>query len=486
MVRNLSGRTTAQFISLWSLAALAACASHPAPQLDYGRSDLYFGFILLDPEEERVRENSYLIVTDGRIAAIGEGDPPNRVFKSRRDFTGRYALPGLVDAHAHVTAGPTTVERVNGEPVLKMESVDEITQYHARVALAFGVTTVRNPAGDPAANARYDERVRTGTWQGPDAVHAGAPVQPPPFGGNAFVYPRSEQEWHAEAQRQADLGMRYLKLYVSLNDDELAMGIRVAHQHGLKAIAHLDAVSWTRALRLGIDGLTHALPTSADLLPAGSRAAYAAERGADSRYMYRWFELVDLDGPQIRELIELLTKRQTPIDLTLVVNRLIYNADNSDVMAPPAERRFVHPIVRQSAERQMKASMTGWTPADYSRARAVMPKVLRFAARLYQAGVPLMIGTDSYGGSPIYAHELQLHADAGIPTWAVLRMATSEGARLLDLADETGRFRVGLQADFVFLNADPTRSLANVTQVHTVVTNGAAYTFEELVRAVID
>ena len=264
MVRTLCRRTAARFFSLWSLGALAACASHSAPQLDYGRSDLYFGFTLVDPTEERVRENAYLIVTDGRIAAIGEGEPPNRVFRSRRDFTGRYALPGLVDAHAHITAGPTTVERVNGAPVIRMESVDEITQYHARVALAFGVTTVRNPAGDPAANARYDQRVRMGDWLGPEAVHAGAPVQPPPFGGNAFVYPRNEQEWRAEARRQADLGMKYMKLYVSLNDDELATGIRVAHQHGLKAIAHLDAVSWTRALHLGIDGLTHALPTSAD------------------------------------------------------------------------------------------------------------------------------------------------------------------------------------------------------------------------------
>ena len=147
MVRTLCRRTAARFFSLWSLGALAACASHSAPQLDYGRSDLYFGFTLVDPTEERVRENAYLIVTDGRIAAIGEGEPPNRVFRSRRDFTGRYALPGLVDAHAHITAGPTTVERVNGAPVIRMESVDEITQYHARVALAFGVTTVRNPAG---------------------------------------------------------------------------------------------------------------------------------------------------------------------------------------------------------------------------------------------------------------------------------------------------------------------------------------------------
>ncbi|MCH7686283.1 MAG: hypothetical protein IH899_06340, partial [Planctomycetes bacterium] len=83
-----------------------------------------------------------------------------------------------------------------------------------------------------------------------NAVHAGAAAQPPPFGGSAFVYPETEDEWRAEAERQADLGMKYFKLYVSLTEDELATGIRVAHDQGLRAIAHLDQVSWTRAAAL--------------------------------------------------------------------------------------------------------------------------------------------------------------------------------------------------------------------------------------------
>jgi hypothetical protein len=312
MAGNVRAFAGAGFLSLCSLGAFASCSLNSAPNFNYGGSDLAFGFTLLDPVAERVQENAYLVVTDGRIAAIGNGEPPQGPFRSRRDFTGLYALPGFVDAHAHITAGPATVERVSGTPVIKMESVDEITRYHARVALAFGVTTIRNPGGDPAANARYDERIREGAWVGPDAVHAGAPAQPPPFGGNAFVYPRTDAEWRAEARRQANLGMKYLKLYVSLREDELAMGIRAAHQHGLRAIAHLDAVSWTRAIELGIDDLTHALPTSADLLPAPSRATYLAERGKDSRFMYRWFELVDLDGPPVTKLIQLLAQAQTP------------------------------------------------------------------------------------------------------------------------------------------------------------------------------
>ena len=109
-----------------------------------------------------------------------------------------------------------------------------------------------------------------------------------------------------------------------------------------------------------------------------------------------------------------------------------------------------------------------------------MPKVLEFARRLHQAGVPLAIGTDGYGGTPVYARELALHVQAGIPVWDVLRLSTSQGARLLDLADRTGRFEVGLEADMVFLNSDPLQDITNVKDVDLVVTNGNAHSFDEL------
>ena len=459
-----------------SVAALCGCA----PAHDYSRSDLYYGFTLIDPVKETRLDNAYLVVTDGHFGEIGSGEPPQGDFRTRRELRGRFGLPGFVDAHAHITAGPHKVAIVNGAPAVTIESVDEITRFSARMALAFGVTTVRNPAGDPVANARYDKNVRFGTWIGPDAVHAGAAVQPPPFVGSAFVYPRTDNDWKAEAKRQADLGMKYFKLYVSLTEDELATGVLVAHEHGLRALAHLDRISWTRAAQLGIDDLTHALPTSPDLLPPMQRKEYLAGLGADSKFMYRWFELVDLDGPLMQELIDLLAKRQIRVDLTLVVNELIYNMDDIDRISPTSERRYSHPAVREAGDKQLRASANGWSNEDFRRARAVMPKVLQFARRLHDAGVPLMIGTDGHGGTPTYSRELRLHVDAGIPVWDVLRLSTSRGAQLLNLGSKTGRFEIGLEADIVFLKSDPLKDVVNVKDVDTVVTNGRAYSFGEL------
>jgi imidazolonepropionase-like amidohydrolase len=450
------------------------------PIVGQSRPDLYFGFTRLDPTSESVTPNAWLIVTDGRISKVGSGTPPAGSKYVRHDLSGRFALPGFVDAHAHITAGPHALTMVDGKPLVTIESVDSITRFNARMALAFGVTSVRNPGDDPEANARYDARVKSGDWIGPDAVHAGAVIQPPPFGGHAFAYPRTDAEWDAEAARQAKLGMRWFKLYVSLTEEEVAKGIAAAHRHGLRAMAHLNQVSWARAAELGIDDLTHALPTSADLLESGARERFLAEADATSRYMYRWFELVDWNAPKASGLIETLAKRQIGVDLTMVVNWGVYNADRADSLNPKELERYVHPATLAASRKFAARSAAGWTPEDYQRARAVMAKVFEMARRFDQAGVPLMIGTDGHGGGPIYAKELELHAEAGIPIWEVLRLATTLGAERIGLGARTGRLAPGYEADIVFLRGNPLDDLARAREVDLVVSNGKAFRFEEL------
>lgn len=381
-------------------------------------------------------------------------------------------LPGFIDAHAHITATGILEPKVtDGVVSLSMRIDDAITRHNARIALARGVTTVRNPGGDPEANARYDRMIASGEWIGPEARHAGAVIEPPPMTGTMFAYPRTDAEWDTEAARQARLGMTYFKLYTGLSEQELATGIRAAHAHGLEAIAHLNRISWTRAVELGIDGLEHALPTSADLLPPARRAGYLASLDATSRFMYRWFELVDLDGEPMRNLVTQLARRKIPVNLTLVVNELVYNTDDLAHALPQSQRRFMHPDVLAVYDLQLRASATGWTPEDFRRARAVFPKVLAFARTLHQAGVPMMIGTDA-GGGILFDRELALHREAGISAWDVLRMATSDAADIMKLGHRVGRIAEGYEADLVILDADPTVDIRAAGQVHAVLLDG--------------
>ena len=298
---------------------------------------VYHGFTRLDPTSATVTENAFVVVQGDRIARVGSGAPPRNDDWNYVDMSGRYALPGFFDTHAHVTIGPLKVEVKDGAPTFRFEVIHDLHRHNALIALAYGVTTIRNPAGDAEANAHYDEMIESGAWLGPEAVHAGDLFNP------GFPhYPRNDAEWEREMTRQRDLGMTYAKLYSGLTEQELARGIEVAHAHGLKTIAHLDTVSWTRAMELGIDELTHALPTSADLLVEPNRSEYVASRAVpDAKFMYRWFELVDYDSAPFQNMLRMLVEKKIHVDLTLVTSEIVYFYDRDRrIRAPPARARL--------------------------------------------------------------------------------------------------------------------------------------------------
>jgi len=447
-------------------------------------TDLYANVTLVDPQQETKTPHSYILVRDGRIVKVGSGIPSRAAAGGAHvhDMGGRYALPGFIDAHAHLTLGPQLIEMHAGRPSISFRSDDAISRRYGKIALAYGVTTIRNPGGETAANARYLEKIAAGEWIGPQMLSAGAVIEPPPFSTPYFAYPRTEAEWDAEAAHQAALGMKYFKLYADLNETELATGIRVAHQHGLKAIAHLNAVSWTRAAQLGIDGIEHALATSPDLLEPAARATYLTELGPNSKFMYRWYELADYDGPRMQEMIHLVVAKKIALDLTLVANEIIYNADDLDRAYPAEFRRYEDPETLESALTGLRLSTTGWSSNDFARARAVMPKVLAFAHKLYESGAAMMIGTDGHGGSWYYGRELNLHVQAGIPAWTVLRMATSQAADILGIGDRVGRIAPGLDADIAFLDRDPVADIGAASDVYAVMSKGRYWVASELLQ----
>lgn len=461
-----------------ALLVLAACQSAPLP----AGAALYHGFTLIDPATETITPDAWIVVANGHIAQVGSGSLPAADPAHTRDLEGRYVLPGFIDAHAHIThSGMQQIEMKDGVLSIRMDSLDRLTRHNARIALARGVTTIRNPGGDTDANARYDRMVASGEWIGPEALHAGAVIEPPPFVGGSFAYPRDAAAWDAEAARQKAAGMTYFKLYVDLTEDELALGVAAAKRHGLIPIAHLNTISWSRAVDLGVEQLEHALPTSPDLLTPEARAAYLANARRDSTFMYRWFELADMDGPLIRDLARKLADRRIVVDLTLVVNELLYNIDDVEAHLAGIDLEDAPPEVMAAYLPQIKASATGWTPEDFDRARAVMGKVKAFARLLHDAGVPLMIGTDA-GGGIFYARELELHHEAGIPTWAILRMATSGAADIMHMDDRIGRIAPGFEADLVILDADPIENISAARQIHGVLNNGVFMRAEDLRR----
>lgn len=87
---------------------------------------------------------------------------------------------------------------------------------------------------------------------------------------------------------------------------------------------------------------------------------------------------------------------------------------------------------------------------------------------LKQAGVPLVVGSDSGNWPlfPVFFHgpttwrELRLLAEAGLEPMEILRAATVNPAQMLGIADQVGTVEVGKVADLIVLKEDPLIDLA--------------------------
>lgn len=449
---------------------------------------LYHNLKLIDPQTETILDDAYILVEGEKIIATGQTTerladlPMVTAATAHHDMNGLYALPGLIDTHAHVTLGPVQLV-MDAQPIyMKAVARPGIFEHNARYMLSFGITTIRNPAGDIAQSKDYVTHIESGTWRGPEMLYAGEVIDRSAFAFEGLVVRPSEELSISQiVDRQAQAGVHYIKLYEALTEEDIAEGIQAAHRHGLKTIAHLSDVSWTRAMELGIDALVHMMPISPELLPAERRDAYLESRRPGSFAFFEWFEAVDLESEEIQQMIAMLAESKIHIDATLSAFKPAFWGNDAEWLQRDVD--LVHPDMLENWTSSFRFDL-GWQADDYQRAQAIWPKVLQLTRMMFEAGVPMTIGTDF--AMPYVApgismmREMQLHRDAGIPAWAILRMATGDAARVLEIDDRTGRIQPGLEADIVLLASDPSTDLAHLAEVRAVIDNGRLYDPEAL------
>ncbi len=212
--------------------------------------------------------------------------------------------------------------------------------------------------------------------------------------------------------------------------------------------------------------MTHAAPWSAAYLSPEKRTAYRPT----TRGRLYWLEEVDVDGPAVTGMIDALARHRVAVDPTLIALHTKFWAEE------PRYRR--HPdfgLVPQLLRDQWRrTSFTdGWSADDYRRGQAAWPTVQALIRRLYEAGVPLTIGSDLPNpwvipGVSFHEEMLLLH-DAGLPAAAVL-----------GLDAERGTVEAGQRADLVVLSADQLRDLHNTRAIEWVLAGGRRYRPSEL------
>jgi imidazolonepropionase-like amidohydrolase len=387
------------------------------------------GATLIDGTGALPKSNTTIVIDGNRIVFVSNNTADNFDLDfsaaNRVNLTGKFIIPGLFDMHAHVGN------------VLKDSYNQSESEYALRMLLTHGITTIRNPGGPTEQSVALRDNVSEGRILGPQIFTAGqllnTPQIPVPFVEKRV---QTEQDVRQEVRTQVVGGVDYIKLYVGLTPDLVKAAIDEAHFYGKKVIGHLYMTSWTDAANLGIDALTHGVPVSPFLLSEADQQKFL-ESGDHPFNHLLWLDLVDLNGPEINNMISALVNNDIPVDPTL----------------------DIYEIITKESQYQY-----------------LWPKVLQLTKMLYDNGVLILSGTDIPNfdlvpGASLH-HELEILVEAGIPPLEVIKIATRNGAQALGIEEDAGTIESGKQADMIILSDSPMDNISNTKKIEVVVNNG--------------
>jgi imidazolonepropionase-like amidohydrolase len=254
-------------------ARLPCLLADPAP----GPARLWLtGGRLFDGTGAPVREESGVLVDDGRIAAVGRASDGAPGDVTVVHLAGRTLMPGLIDAHAHVK-----VDRPATDPGAEPLSPGADAHFLAadlRETLRRGVTTVRDVGsyGDLVVEAR--QAMRYGAFRGPRLLTCGRIVSATAPGGRFFEGMYREADGPDDVRRavreQLRRGADFVKVMttgarsVELEDPdpaqltraEIATLVEEAHRQGYRVAAHAEGIAGTEiAIEEGIDTIEHGM-----------------------------------------------------------------------------------------------------------------------------------------------------------------------------------------------------------------------------------
>ena len=415
--------------------------------------------------------SSAVVVEGGRIVRVGKtGDFQYPDDATVVNLTGRWIVPGFMDLHAHMNH--------HGQ-VMAPERQAEV----AETLVGFGITTIRSTAEPHGSGINIRGRIASGKIVGPRMFTADRILDLAGGFLDQLDLPivtsvGNAEDVRAEANRQVQAGADFVKLYCQLSPNLVRAGIEACHQLGVRAIGHLGATNWTQAARLGINTLTHSGPIgpAAELVPAEQqehfRDFYMPGPNFDPGLFDDWLELVDLDGPEFRTLLEALKDGEVEVNPDLVILEVLYWVDEPEYLERVMEPQYANPEHAEVWRNSPWLVSTGWSPDQLAAAKASLPVVLEMTRRFHEAGILLTAGSDlgnSWVTPGVSLHrELELLHRAGIPAIEVLTIATRNGAEALGILDDVGTVEPGKRSDLVVLTADPVADIRNTRSIEAV------------------
>lgn len=401
---------------------------------------------LFDTETGRTLSNMTVLIEGNRIKSTGEGNqlklPKNTEIVDAR---GRTLLPGLWDMHVHI--GPND----------------------GLMHLAAGVTSVRDLANDIDTLQTLKRKIDANEELGPRILMSGFMDGRGPYAGPTKVFVDNEEEARTAIDNYAKLGYSGIKIYSSIKTELVPKIIELAHAKGLRVSGHVPAfMTAEQFVQAGADELQHVNFVFLNFLfddvkdtRTPARFTSVADRAAT----------IDLRSERVTSFVKLLKEKKTVVDPTVGIFEGMF-------VDRPGKMSVSFATIGDRLPPQVRRGLfAGGLPVPEGkdeRYRESAKALLRMIKLLYDAGVPIVAGTDSLAGFALH-RELELYVEAGIPPAEVLKIATIGAARVMKREADLGSIAPGKLADLILVDGNPAEQISDIRRVALVVKDGNVY-----------
>jgi imidazolonepropionase-like amidohydrolase len=394
---------------------------------------------LFDSAAGSFRPRSTIVIEGARIVAVTQ-EPVTVDDATVIDAGGRAVLPGLIDAHVHVTA---TSHDLMGLAMQAASLTVAQSTTVMREMLYRGFTTVRDAAG---ADYGLQEAVASGLFEGPRLYIAGFPISQ--TGGHADMRPK---------------GVRGPGMFCSC----AGLGLIGAIADGVGEVRRAvreQVRTGANHIKIMAGGGVSSPTDPIDGTQFSVEELRAAVEEAEAANLYA---LAHAYSPRA------VTRAAQAGVRSIEHGNLI---DEATVRVMKSHGTYLVPTLSTYAALAEEGARLGWSAAMLEKLKSVHDQGLNAVRLAHAEGVPVVFGTDLLGhmhGRQSGEFALRTPALSNIE---VLQSATITAARLMRQEAHIGQLVPGAFADLLIVEGDPSLTLQMLgtpqTGIHLLMQGG--------------
>jgi imidazolonepropionase-like amidohydrolase len=388
----------------------------------------------LDIRTGKMLTNRAIVVEDGKIISVGSDTDALPEGAKVIDLSDKTVLPGLIDAHTHITFDPKF-----GYDRLAISVPREalIGAKNARITLLAGFTTIRNVGATEFADIALRDAINGGDVPGPriDASGPALSITGGHCDNNLLPY-----GWHATEVGVAD-GVENVQHKVREIIKYGADVVKICATGGVLSLGDNPQHSqYTQAELNAIVADAHRL----------GRKVAAHAHGAEG---IRWSAEAGVDSIEHGSYI-----------------------DDAAIAAMKQHGTYLVPTLYLGDWFLENAPKMNVPPSMLAKGKEVMPAARKNIAHAFASGVKVGFGTDA----AVYPHGLNAREFAvmvklGLTPLQAIQAATLNDADLLGWSDKVGVLEPGRYADIIAVEGDPLADITTLERVKFVMKGGVVY-----------